>query len=157
MSPTRFHNSVHNAAAGYWTIGAGCMQADDRDQRVRRELRRKACSKRWRNSPAGSDAVLLVGYDSAAAGPLASVSRSDGLLGGALVLSRHAREGAPRLRVELVDARRAEPRRGALARLAGGNAMAPMLPLFEALAERRRRRRAARRAAAARCAWRSQP
>ena len=24
MSPTKFHNSVHNAAAGYWTIGAGC-------------------------------------------------------------------------------------------------------------------------------------
>ena len=23
ISPTRFHNSVHNAAAGYWTIGAG--------------------------------------------------------------------------------------------------------------------------------------
>ncbi|MEO6363556.1 MAG: beta-ketoacyl synthase chain length factor, partial [Caldimonas sp.] len=27
ISPTRFHNSVHNAAAGYWTIGTGCMQA----------------------------------------------------------------------------------------------------------------------------------
>ena len=27
ISPTRFHNSVHNAAAGYWTIGAGCMAA----------------------------------------------------------------------------------------------------------------------------------
>ena len=27
ISPTRFHNSVHNAAAGYWTIGAHCMQA----------------------------------------------------------------------------------------------------------------------------------
>ena len=25
ISPTRFHNSVHNAAAGYWTIGAGAM------------------------------------------------------------------------------------------------------------------------------------
>ena len=23
LSPTRFHNSVHNAAAGYWTIAAG--------------------------------------------------------------------------------------------------------------------------------------
>ena len=26
ISPIRFHNSVHNAAAGYWTIGTGCMQ-----------------------------------------------------------------------------------------------------------------------------------
>jgi hypothetical protein len=27
LSPTKFHNSVHNAAAGYWTISTGCMQA----------------------------------------------------------------------------------------------------------------------------------
>ena len=26
VSPTKFHNSVHNAAAGYWTIGAGCVR-----------------------------------------------------------------------------------------------------------------------------------
>ncbi len=24
LSPTRFHNSVHNAAAGYWSIATGC-------------------------------------------------------------------------------------------------------------------------------------
>ncbi len=27
LSPTRFHNSVHNAAAGYWTISTGCMKS----------------------------------------------------------------------------------------------------------------------------------
>lgn len=27
VSPTRFHNSVHNAAAGYWSIAAGSQQA----------------------------------------------------------------------------------------------------------------------------------
>jgi Beta-ketoacyl synthase, N-terminal domain len=27
ISPTRFHNSVHNAAAGYWSIGYGCTRA----------------------------------------------------------------------------------------------------------------------------------
>jgi len=27
LSPTKFHNSVHNAAAGYWTISTNCMQA----------------------------------------------------------------------------------------------------------------------------------
>lgn len=26
VSPTHFHNSVHNAAAGYWAIAAGCRQ-----------------------------------------------------------------------------------------------------------------------------------
>jgi len=27
ISPTRFHNSVHNAAAGYWSIATGAMEA----------------------------------------------------------------------------------------------------------------------------------
>ena len=27
ISPTRFHNSVHNAAAGYWSIAHGCPEA----------------------------------------------------------------------------------------------------------------------------------
>lgn len=27
LSPTKFHNSVHNAAAGYWTISTSCMKA----------------------------------------------------------------------------------------------------------------------------------
>jgi len=27
LSPTRFHNSVHNAPAGYWTIATGCHEA----------------------------------------------------------------------------------------------------------------------------------
>jgi hypothetical protein len=29
MSPTRFHNSVHNAPAGYWSIAAGAMRASN--------------------------------------------------------------------------------------------------------------------------------
>lgn len=29
LSPTRFHNSVHNAAAGYWTISVGCSAASN--------------------------------------------------------------------------------------------------------------------------------
>lgn len=27
LSPTKFHNSVHNAAAGYWTISTHCMES----------------------------------------------------------------------------------------------------------------------------------
>ncbi|WP_432260780.1 beta-ketoacyl synthase chain length factor [Cupriavidus sp. TMH.W2] len=29
MSPTRFHNSVHNATAGYWSIAAGAMRTSN--------------------------------------------------------------------------------------------------------------------------------
>jgi hypothetical protein len=77
--------------------------------------------------------VLLVAYDTAATGPLAQVSPSTGLLGAALVLASPSHAGAPRLRATLVDAD-APPAQGPLTDLVGGNAMAPMLPLFEALA-----------------------
>ncbi len=139
ISPTRFHNSVHNAAAGYWTIGAGAMtpataiSAYDASfgQGLLEALVQLAT---------GSEAVLLVGYDGAATGPLAHVSRSEGLLGGALVLVRDAVPGQPRLQARLQQA--TDPGiadTGALARLAAGNAMLPMLPLFEALAQRQPR------------------
>ena len=77
---------------------------------------------------------MLVGYDGAAVGAMTSVHACSGLLGGALVLSRQPRAHAPRLRATLVDAQQAPPLAGALANHAAGNAMAPMLPLFEALA-----------------------
>ena len=64
---------------------------------------------------------------------MTSVNHSTGLLGGALVLSRQRRGDAPRMRATLVEAT-APPPAGALAQLAAGNAMAPMLPLFETLA-----------------------
>ena len=130
ISPIRFHNSVHNAAAGYWTIGNGCRAATTAisageatfSQAVVEALSQLAC---------GEDAVLLAACDAAATGPLAPVSRSTGLLGGALVL---ARDGAgPRLAVRL-DAGEAPEADGPLARHARGNAMAPMLALFDALA-----------------------
>ena len=144
ISPTRFHNSVHNAAAGYWTIGAGCMQAttalsafDATFAEGLLEALAQLADDSAADDNADDKAILLVGYDNAAVGALPSVNRCSGLLGAALVLSRqpHARAHAPQLRATLVDAH-APPPAGALARLAAGNAMVPMLSLFEALAQR---------------------
>ena len=131
VSPTRFHNSVHNAAAGYWTIGAGCTRAATALSAFDASFAQGLVEAIAQLGE--QEAVLLVGYDGQSDGPLRSVDVSDGLLGGALVLSRQVRPGAQRLRGTLVDAEVAPPS-GALATLAGGNAMAPMLPLFEALA-----------------------
>ena len=134
ISPTRFHNSVHNAAAGYWTIGTGAMHpatalsAGDASfaQGLLEALAQLA---------SGAEAVLLVGYDGAAVGPLGAVVHSTGLLGGAMVLGRGVRTGGAVMQVRIVEA---EPGSvtadGPLARHAGGNASAPMLPLFDALA-----------------------
>ena len=138
VSPTRFHNSVHNAAAGYWTIGAGCVQPTTAissfDATFAQGLLEALVQLRT-----GTDALLLVAYDAPSAGPLANVSPSQGLLGGALVLSAAeqstdaARRGRHQLRCTLIDAD-APPPTGPLAQVAAANAMAPMLPLFQALA-----------------------
>ena len=134
LSPTRFHNSVHNAAAGYWTIGAGAMAPATAISAYDASFA-QGLLEALAQLATGTDAVLLVGYDSAATGPLAEVSRSQGLLGGALLLVADPRPGMPRLRASIGEATDlAVENDGALSRLAAGNAMQPMLPLFEALA-----------------------
>jgi len=136
VSPTRFHNSVHNAAAGYWTIGAGAMQPTTAISAFDASFA-QGLLEALAQLATGSDAVLLVGYDSQAVGPLASVSSSDGLLGAALVLAGAPRAGAPRLQATFIDGTTGGSmaiQAGTLADFAGGNAMAPMLPLLDALA-----------------------
>ncbi|MGV8931691.1 MAG: beta-ketoacyl synthase chain length factor [Luteimonas sp.] len=130
LSPTKFHNSVHNAAAGYWTIGNGCMQATTAISAFDASFAQGLVEALTQLAD-GTEAVLLAAYDTEAVGPLATMSHSRGLLGGALLLSRG--DGGTRLRATLVDG---EPSiaTGALARHAAGNSMAPMLPLFDALA-----------------------
>lgn len=134
ISPTRFHNSVHNAAAGYWTIGAGAMHPATALSAYDNTFA-QGLLEAMVQLATGSEAVLLVGYDSQATGPLARVSPSDGLLGGALVLSRQARSGGVGLRAWLSDGD-IEGAEGPLSSHARGNAMTRMLPLFEALATR---------------------
>ncbi len=134
ISPTKFHNSVHNAAAGYWTIGNGCVQATTAISAWDTSFA-QGLIEALAQLAAGNEAVLLAAYDTAGAGALVPISNSHGLLGGALVLSRVASAGHPRLCATLVDGD-APAGRGPLARLAAGNAMAPMLPLFDALIAR---------------------
>jgi len=132
ISPTRFHNSVHNAAAGYWTIGTGCREAANAisayDASFAQGLLEAASLLRSERRP-----VLLVAYDSGSPGPLATISRSSGLLAAALVLAPAATASGPRLRIALATGS-AGPANGALAARLGDNAMAPMLPLLELLA-----------------------
>ncbi|GAA4855927.1 beta-ketoacyl synthase chain length factor [Luteimonas vadosa] len=132
LSPTRFHNSVHNAAAGYWTIGSGCLQPTTAISSYDASFA-QGLLEAMSQLAAGADRVLLVAYDTEATGPLSAMSGSRGLLGGALVLAADC-EGT-RLRATLVDGE-VPARTGPLARRAAGNSMAPMLPFFDALATR---------------------
>jgi hypothetical protein len=137
ISPTRFHNSVHNAAAGYWTIGTGCRAASSAvtafDASFAAGLLEAASQ-----CVADERAVLLVAFDIAAVGALASVTKSDGLFAAAWVIAPPAdRPQAPgrSFSASLVPGpTAAPPLRSAAARALAGNAMAGALPFLEALA-----------------------
>jgi hypothetical protein len=135
ISPTKFHNSVHNAAAGYWTIATGCREASTAlsafDASFGAGLLEAATQCAADDRP-----VLLVAFDVEAVGALASVTKSVGLLACALVV-------APRASARTLaafdwslasGAQAASAARSAAARRLGANAMAGALPLLEAIA-----------------------
>jgi hypothetical protein len=137
VSPTKFHNSVHNAAAGYWTIATGSMQpyialsahGFTFGQGLLEAVSQAIC--------AGAP-VLYVAYDIEARGPVATMQPSRGVLAGALVLSQEKRErNLARLVLEVETDSRAQQSvaRASNAALVEGNAMMHALPLFEALAD----------------------
>lgn len=131
ISPTRFHNSVHNAAAGYWTIGAGCMHPATALSAYDTSFA-QGLLEALVQLLGGAPAVLLASYDTGASGPLAAIADTTGTLGAALLLASGEGEG------RRIDARLEEgaapPPQGALSMREAGNAMHPMLPLFDALA-----------------------
>jgi Beta-ketoacyl synthase, N-terminal domain len=136
ISPTRFHNSVHNAAAGYWTIAAECTRPYTALSAGENSFGAglfEACVQ----AESGRESVLLVAYDIDARGPLVPISRSRHILAAALVLSpeRGARAVAAFdlevvARAGLVPTR-ARPENAALV---AGNSTEACLPFMEALA-----------------------
>jgi hypothetical protein len=147
LSPMRFHHSVHNAASGYWSMASG-SHAPSTALAAYRHSFAAGLLEALAQCAADVAPVLLVGTDTEAGGPLASVNTSRGLLGAALVL---APARGPRSRWELDWALESASRggntdpaapAGAAARARAGNAMAAAranamadaLPLLERLA-----------------------
>jgi len=139
LSPTRFHNSVHNAAVGYWTIGTGCMAASNSisayENSFAAGLLEAAVQCAADQSP-----VLLVGYDTPTVGPLTSVTDSRGLLAVAMVIAPERTERTVAsfdwsLESGDVANASAAPRSAAAGTLDSINPMAHALTLFESLAQ----------------------
>jgi beta-ketoacyl synthase-like protein len=136
VSPTKFHNSVHNAAAGYWTIAADCTRPytslSAGEQSFGAGLL-ETCVQ----ALTGRENVLLVAYDIDARGPLAPVANSRGLLSIALIVSP---EPGPNtiahfdLDVIAGDGQVASQARPENAALVAGNSTESGLPFVEALA-----------------------
>jgi hypothetical protein len=134
LSPTKFHNSVHNAAVGYWSIATGCRAPS-------------TALSAWTDSVGGGlfeaavqtvdsgAPVLFVAYDAAAVGPLRSVVPFDCGFAVALVLTPAAAGAGAQLQL-----RRAGPADDSPApadwmqALSARNAAAAGLPLLQALA-----------------------
>lgn len=89
ISPTRFHNSVHNAPAGYWSIATQCRAASTslacRDASFAAGLLEAACQ-----AAADGRAVALIAYDHPYPEPLHAVRPILADFGVALVLARDA-------------------------------------------------------------------
>jgi hypothetical protein len=135
ISPTKFHNSVHNAAAGYWTIATGCREASTALTAFGGSFGAGLLEAALQ-CQADARPVLLVAVDVESVGALASVTESAGLLACALVLSpRKSERTVAAFDWSLRSARGGEtPIRSAAARSLADNAMAGALPLFEAIA-----------------------
>jgi hypothetical protein len=135
ISPTKFHNSVHNAASGYWTIATGCMRPSI-------AMSAFECSfaagllEALTQSAAEDSPVLLVGYDVAACGALISTNDSRGLLAVALVIvPRRSERTVAESEWTLTKGQTAPVAlRSEAALPLASNAMADALPLFEMLA-----------------------
>ncbi len=135
ISPTKFHNSVHNAASGYWGIGTGCLQAST-------AVSAFECSfaagllEALTQCTADDRPVLLVGYDIEAPGALASTNDSRGLLAAALVIApQRSAHTLAALDWSLAGGAAARiPLRSEAALPLATNAISDALPLFEALA-----------------------
>jgi Beta-ketoacyl synthase, N-terminal domain len=123
LSPTRFHNSVHNAAAGYWSIATGCRQPYCALGAGRYTFAAGLFAAALQACADQTD-VLYVAYDIDARGPLAQVVHSHGMLGVAVVLSA---AGTTCLTLAVTD-----EAPGDEAAADSDNAMAVCLPLIAA-------------------------
>jgi hypothetical protein len=139
ISPIKFHNSVHNAAAGYWSIGTASHAPYTAISAFRHTfgagLLESAVQIACEQQP-----VLYVAFDVEAKGALSTMAPSRGLLGVALVLApasgAASRPGCRRLTMRIATDEPCDATlpRSAAAALVADNALAPCMPLLEALA-----------------------
>ena len=133
LSPTRFHNSVHNAPVGYWTIAVGC-HAPSTAVAAQRASFGAGLLEAASQTLGGQQPVLLVSSDTVGAGPLREVTGCNQAFGCALVLApeRSATTLAQldlQLTPTLADTLLDEP----LATWRANNASAPALALLALL------------------------
>ena len=137
ISPTDFHNSVHNAAAGYWSIAVGARTASTSISAYDGTFAAGLVEARSQVLVDGCDA-LLVAFDLPGPEPLYTARSMAHPAAAALVLTRQrtARSMAAMV-CNSTSAAETELEEIALERLRLGNPAARALPLLQALALQR--------------------
>ncbi|HET7315701.1 beta-ketoacyl synthase chain length factor [Salinisphaera sp.] len=136
ISPTRFHNSVHNAPAGYWSIATGTRESTTSLSAGPGGFTVALCEA-WGLVAERQSPVLLVCYDIDGGGMLAEARRDIGATFAMAWLLDVADAGAMAWIERPQPARDARPTRlsiPALEALRVANASARSLPLFTVLA-----------------------
>ena len=136
VSPTKFHNSVHNAPAGYWAIATGCHENSTAigagESTFGAGLFEAALL-----AHAESRGVLLCVYDVPASGPLRDVIACRSRFAAALVLAPWSLRAVARARLRVGDGETTlAPVPPLLHASHAGNPAAASLPLLAALARR---------------------
>ena len=133
ISPTRFHNSVHNAPAGYWGIATGAMMPADSLAAFDASFGAGLLEAMGRVAAEPARAVLLVAYDAPYPEPLYSARPVLDAFGVGLVL---AGAGAgPAITVEIARAKATPMSDAALEKVRQGIPAARSLPLLRLLAQ----------------------
>lgn len=102
VSPIRFHNSVHNAPAGYWAIATGCTRSSTAISAGDATFGAGLLETSLIVSSTGESA-LLAAYDVPAVGPLRDVVVCDSKFAVGLVLAAHHATPVARIRITLSD------------------------------------------------------
>ena len=136
VSPTDFHNSVHNAPAGYWAIGNACRSPSTSvsagSASFAAGLVEAATQLICDRAP-----VLLVCYDEPPPDALADLWHVDGTFAVALLLRDQRHEaciGTVTVEISASEAEITPLRNAALRPLLQGNGAAQCLPLLEMVA-----------------------
>ena len=134
VSPTRFHNSVHNAPAGYWSIATGCMTASTSlcafDATFAAGLLEAATQAVSTDQP-----CLLIAFDTAYPPPLAALRPIPHAMGVGLLLNPHASAASrAALNIDLCSAAVTPMDDPALENLRQSIPAARSLPLLQLLA-----------------------
>lgn len=133
ISPTRFHNSVHNAPAGYWSIATGATASADCIAAFDASFAAGLLEALARIAAEPGVPVVLVAYDAPYPEPLRSARPVPDPFAMALVLSP-AGDGGPTIAASITDAVPDAMQDAALERLRCEIPAARSLPLLARLA-----------------------